>query len=127
MQTDVCLESSEQNNASAMQEGRLQAPKAHWHLGQQKLIHTKLSTDTCHVHPYFHGNRHCAGQDKARTSNPEHIAKDGANANEQEEINASSSSPVSHAATQTILHAAALCHSKQGTKTGGSDQQKYSG
>lgn len=75
MQTDVCLESSEQNNASAMQEGRLQAPKAQWHLSQQKVMQTKLSTDTYHCHPCFPGNRHCVGQDKARTFNPEHIAK----------------------------------------------------
>lgn len=64
-------------------------PPAHRH-SAQKLIPTKFSADTCHFHPYFHGNRHGTGQDKAGTTNPAHIAEDGANANEQEEINTSS-------------------------------------
>lgn len=45
-------------------------------------IQTKFSADTYLFHPHFHGNRHCIGQDKARTTNPVHIAKDRANANE---------------------------------------------
>lgn len=92
MQTDARLKGSESNNSLVKQgqEGRLWTPSAHWHFRQEKLIQTKFCADTCHFHPHFHGNRHCIGQDKARTTNPAHVAKDGANANEQEELNASS-------------------------------------
>lgn len=81
---------SSNNPAKQGQEGKLWIPPAHWHVSQEKLIQTKFSAGTCHFHPHFHGNRHYAGQDKARTTNPAHAAKGGANANEQEEINASS-------------------------------------
>lgn len=89
---------------------------------RQKLIQTKFSADLSH--PHFHGNRHCTGQDKTRTTNPVHIAKDRANANERKLM------PVLSLLFHTELlrqSSTSIYHSNLGIKTKDSNHQKYRG